>query len=51
MKYIVNINQVWSEDVIVSAKTPKQARRKAWKSWKANKRNYTLEIETNPIFN
>ena len=38
-KYKVNINQVWSEEVIVNAKTAAEAKKKAWEKWKAKKKN------------
>ncbi len=44
-KYQVIINQVWSEEVIVTAKTAAEAKKKAWEKWKAKKKNYTIEAE------
>ena len=47
-KYQVTIAQTWSEEVIVTAKTEAEAKKKAWEKWKAKKNNYTLEAEREP---
>jgi len=44
-KYKVNINQVWSEEVIVTAKNSAEAKKKAWEKWKAKKTNYGLTAD------
>lgn len=47
-KYKIEINQTWSEEVIVNAKTEAEAKKKAWKKWKAKKSNYNLFVEKEP---
>jgi len=47
-KYQVTIAQTWSEEVIVTAKTEAEAKKKAWEKWKAKKKNYILEAEREP---
>lgn len=44
-KYRVEINQTWSEEVIVEAKTAEEAKKKAWEKWKAKKVNYKLFVD------
>ena len=44
MFYKVNINQVWSENIVIQAKTASEARRLAWKVWKAKKKNYEIRV-------
>lgn len=46
-KYKVNINQVWSEEVIVSANNKREAKKKAWEKWKAKKINYSFDAIKN----
>ena len=47
-RYKIEINQTWSEEVIVNAKTASEAKKKAWEKWKAKKSNYNLFIEKEP---
>ena len=45
-KFRVTIAQTWSEEVIVTAKTKAEAKKKAWDKWKAKKGNYQFEVES-----
>ena len=45
-KFRVIIAQTWSEEVIVTAKTKSEAKKKAWKKWKPKKKNYEIEVES-----
>lgn len=47
-KYRVTIEQTWSETIIVSAKTPQEARNKGWKKYNPKKMNYTMLAEKDP---
>ena len=47
-KFRVTIAQTWSEEVIVTAKTEAEAKKKAWEKWKAKKSNYNLFVEKEP---
>lgn len=44
-KYQVNINQVWSETLTVTANNAQEAKKLAWEKWNAKKKNYTIEAE------
>lgn len=44
-KFKVTISQTWSETVVVSAKTPQEARNKGWKKYNAKKMNHTIDVE------
>ena len=44
-KYKIEINQTWSEEVIVNATNKKEAKKLAWKKWKAKKSNYLLFVQ------
>jgi len=44
-KYKVTIAQTWSETVIVNAKTPQEARKKAWKKYNPKKMNHTFDLK------
>ena len=44
-KYLVNICQIFSEDIVVSACSPKEAKTKAWEKYNPKKKNFEIEIE------
>lgn len=44
-KYQVEISQIWSETINVSAKNITEAKQKAWEKWKAKKVNYRLSVD------
>ena len=48
-KYLVTISQTWSETVVVTAKTSKEAKMKGWKKHNPKKMNYTIEAEKEPV--
>jgi hypothetical protein len=52
-KYVVNIDMVWSKDIVVSARTIADAKRKGWEMFKKklsdkpSKNNFTLTVIIN----
>ena len=44
-KYQVEICQIWSETVKVSAKNVTEAKLKAFEKWKAKKKNYKMWVD------
>jgi len=47
-KYQVTISQVWSDTIIVNAKTSSEAKMKAWKKHNPKKKDYELSAEREP---
>ena len=45
-RYQVTINQNWSEEVMVSANSKAEARKKAWEKYKPKKANFSFEVES-----
>lgn len=44
-KYEITIDQTWSETVKVSAKSEKEAKKKAFEKWKPKKGNYKIFVD------
>ena len=47
-KYKIRISQIWSEEMIITAKTALEAKKKAWKRYKPKKKNYIIDAEKEP---
>lgn len=40
--YVVNIDMKWSVDLTIKAKTASEARKKAWRRFRPNRKNFEL---------